>query len=209
MSKTTQDNLTTTKDPSSEENQTTEEQTKINDDVLKTIGPRLIVEKTMSDPICIHVATRWDDIIKQSLPKEEFDIMFKKYPPPKNCTFIDPPKLNPGIVTILKPKQELVIKRDERIARKQQKLATASGAIAKPLSEVLKTEEVNLTLVQLLSDFGSLLADLNHDETCIRKNLILSNLNASFRDTLNATTPDEFLFGKNLEESVKTQKLIE
>lgn len=42
-----------------------------------------------------------------------------------------------------------------------------------------------------------------------RKTLILTNLNASMKDTLNATLTNEWLFGNQLEDNLKTAKSLE
>lgn len=53
------------------------------------------------------------------------------------------------------------------------------------------------------------MADLQHKEYSIRRSLILKNINASMKETLNATSVDEWLFGEKLEEKVKAAKTLE
>ncbi|OXU31272.1 hypothetical protein TSAR_014169 [Trichomalopsis sarcophagae] len=48
-----------------------------------------------------------------------------------------------------------------------------------------------------------------HDETAIRRSLIVANVNNATKDTLRKTATDEFLFGSKLSENLKAAKLIE
>ena len=54
-----------------------------------------------------------------------------------------------------------------------------------------------------------LLADSIHDETVIRRSLILASINISIKDTLSSSTADEFLFGNKLSDNLKSAKIIE
>lgn len=54
-----------------------------------------------------------------------------------------------------------------------------------------------------------MLADLQHDESEIRRSLILTNINATVKETLKETVVDEWLFGKQLEDKVKAAKTLE
>lgn len=61
------------------------------------------------------MAVRWEDIIKRGLPKEERKTFLKKLRPPKNCTAVEPPKINLEVKSAL---DSAIIKRDERIVEK-------------------------------------------------------------------------------------------
>lgn len=60
-----------------------------------------------------------------------------------------------------------------------------------------------LFLLERLSDTGKLLADLLHDESTVRRNLVLANIGSLFKEILNSSTVDDFLFGRQLDEKVK------
>lgn len=60
-----------------------------------------------------------------------------------------------------------------------------------------------------LSDLSKIVAYLHHDESVIRRNLLISNVNGSMKETLLTTSIYNFLFGKDLQEVVKTTKLIQ
>lgn len=64
-------------------------------------------------------------------------------------------------------------------------------------------------LLENLSDAARLLADIQHDDSLMRRNMILSNLNTSLKDTLNCSPVDEWLFGKDLDEQLKLAKVLE
>lgn len=147
------------------------------------------------------------DILKAGLPKEEKTVLFKKYSAPENCPFINPPKLNLEIKASL---QEPVSSRDTRLTEKQDRIIVCLAVLGTIVSELLKGKTVDkLTLLERLSDIGRVLVDLQRDETLTRRALILPNLNASVKKALNATVADEWLFGKQLEENLKTAKTLE
>ncbi|KAJ8964055.1 hypothetical protein NQ314_005196 [Rhamnusium bicolor] len=70
-------------------------------------------------------------------------------------------------------------------------------------------ERNNLPLMELIGDAVRLIADLHHEESESRQNLISLNLDKSLRDMLNNTSLDGWLFGDNLSDRLKTAKAIE
>ncbi|XP_043275196.1 uncharacterized protein [Venturia canescens] len=174
-------------------------------EVLGLIGKRLIQERTLAPPIHNSLASRWEDVIKKGLPDEERSEILKKYSPPKNCEIIDPPKLNLEVKASLEVN---IVKRDERIVETQTKIGTGLAALGRALDLVLKGDgPEKLILLECLSSTANLLADLQHDETEIRKSLILRNISPSIRETLKDTVTNEWLFGKDLEEKKPGPKL--
>lgn len=120
---------------------------------------------------------------------------------------INPPKLNPEVKASL---PDAVTSRDARLVSKQEKVTTCVAALGTILTKLLNREVVDsLTLFGTLSDVGRLLVDLQRDETLTRRALVLGNLNAGVKDILNATTVDEWLFGSQLDENIKTAKSLE
>lgn len=98
--------------------------------VLSVIGERFVQVRALAPPIHEDLAERWEEIVKKGLPEENKLQIIKKYPPPTNCTFIDPPKINPEVKEAL---QEAILKRDMRIAEKQAKISTGLAAVGKAL----------------------------------------------------------------------------
>lgn len=88
-------------------------------------------------------------------------------------------------------------------------LTAGLGAVWKSLSTILKEGEeiVYSAVIENLSDVGRLLADLQCDESNIRRNLLLSMSNlTAYKKTLSDTTPDERFFGKDFKEKLKAKK---
>ena len=175
-------------------------------ELLEVIGKRLGEETVLAPAIHTDIVVRWEEILKRGLPKEEREILIKKYPPPENARGIAAPKLNPEIKVCI---QETILKRDERIVAKQGKIAACLAAVGKALSRTIKEDfEGKISLFEQLSDISRLLVDLQYDESSVRRNLIQPNINAAVRDTLKATISDEMLFGKSLGEKIKATKEI-
>lgn len=167
----------------------------------------MAVDKPPGTPISEKIVLRWTDLFKVGLPEEEKSLLLKKYGIPENCSVINPPKINPEVKASL---QEAVITRNSRLVEKQEKVAVCLAVLGTTLSDLLKGESIDkLTLLERLSDTGRLLADLQREETLTRKALILPNLNASVKEAFKATVVDEWLFGKQLEEKLKTAKILE
>ncbi|XP_077263344.1 uncharacterized protein LOC143898093 [Temnothorax americanus] len=181
------------------------EANQVDDNVLKALGERVAVDKPLGAPIFEEIVLRWTDLFKAGLPKEEKSLLLKKYGTPENCLFINPPKINPEVKASL---NEAFITRDTRLVDKQEKVTVCLAVLGTTLSDLLKGQSVDkLTLLERLSDIGRLLVDLQREETLTRRALILPNLNASVREALKATVVDEWLFGKQLEENLKTSHI--
>ncbi|KAJ8680070.1 hypothetical protein QAD02_015857 [Eretmocerus hayati] len=194
--------------PGTEVETTPHETPKLGEDILKVIEPRYPQELVLSDAIPQEIADRWEDIVKAGLPDEERSKLPKTYATPENCLFIDPPKLNPTIKDSF-DKDSPVLKRDKRIVERQERIAAAIGATSIILNETLKKLPKEVKLIDTINQTGRILADLQHEENNIRKNLLVSNLNNNLRETLNDGVPDQFLFGKDLDERVKAREAIE
>lgn len=183
------------------------EEEPLQQELLEVLGERLEEEIIYALPICKDITVRWIDIIRKGLPKVALDPILKKYNPPENCKEILPPKLNPEVKASV---PDSAIKRDERIFEKQRKISSCLGALGKSLSIVVKADfPEKVLLFEHLNNLGKFLSDLQHGESLVRKTLIQTNLNESFRDMLSATEPDDWLFGNSLEENIKLAKSLE
>lgn len=173
----------------------------------KVIGERMVVDKTLAAAIHRDVAVRWEEIVKMGLPKQELDNTLKKYPPPINLTQIEPPRLNPEVKAALDINH---IKRDQRIVEKQVKIGAALSALGKSVSITLKTNsEDSVAQFEATNNAARLVADLQREETEIRRSLIIKNIQLSLKDTLKESKPDEWLFGKDLGEQLKAAKSLQ
>ncbi|KAJ8682194.1 hypothetical protein QAD02_017986 [Eretmocerus hayati] len=172
------------------------------------IGKRSNEERVLAPPLHSEFAIRSQDVIEIGLSVEERADYLKKYTPPKNCLFIDPPKINPEMKSVAVAP---VLYRDARISQKQEKIACCFGAVAKGLSHLIKDgrDLEDLPVIEALSDTLKMLADLQREECSIRRNLISKNINASLRDTLAETKCNEWLFGDKLDDLIKSAKALE
>ena len=180
---------------------------KLDVEVLQVMGKRLTIDKIRPSPLHDDIVVRWKEIYKEGLPKEEKLDLFKKYVLSDNCIFLEPPKLNLEVKASL---QDPAITRDTRLTNKQEKVSVCLAALGSLLSILVEQQEINpLHFIENISDCCRLLVDLQRDESLIRKSLMLSNLNASMKETLKETDIDEWLFGKQLDEKLKSAQLLE
>ncbi|XP_044590566.1 uncharacterized protein LOC123269101 [Cotesia glomerata] len=120
---------------------------------------------------------------------------------------MDPPKLNFEIKTNL---AESNVKRDDRIVEKQARVSAGLSGLTKLMSMSLQLpQDQKLAMLEILGGVSRILADLQHEESEIRRSLILKNIDPSKRDILKSTVAGELLFGKSLEEKFKAAKLLE
>lgn len=183
------------------------EEEELSGDILQLIGQRILPERVPAQAIHKDLVIRVEEILKKGLPAEEKQQLLKKLPPPSNCLIIDPPKLNLEVKACL---QEAVAKRDSRIAEKQASITAGISGLVSLLSTTLKLNvNEKLSMVETLSGVIRLLVDLQRDESFVRRSLIMKNINVSLRDTLTLTVPDEWLFGKDLEDKLKAAHTLE
>ncbi|KAL7287073.1 hypothetical protein TKK_0018694 [Trichogramma kaykai] len=181
------------------------EEKTLKQDVLDALGKKLTEERIFTEPIHSLLVSRWQEVYKLGLPKEEREELIKKFPPAQNCIFLDPPALNKEISLAI---HETVRNRDARLVQKHAKLQACTGAIAKVFTELVKRDDDrDVPLIEALSAASRLIIDSMHEESAVRKALIMSNVNPGFKDVLSSTQPDEFLFGKNLSEGLKQAQL--
>lgn len=85
------------------------------------------------------------------------------------------------------------------------------SALGPLLTKLSKKEDVDrVTLIATLSDTARLLMDLQREEKLTRRLIIIvSNLNPSIEKTLITINADEWLFNKDLAETMKTEKSLE
>lgn len=181
--------------------------TELEAEVLRMFGERFRPDRVLAPAVHNHIASLWFEIIENGLPAEERKDFLKKIPPPSNCVFIDPPKLNLEVKAAL---ESTIVKRDDRIVEKQEKVAASLAGVGKVIELLIKANPTDKKqYLEPLNGVAKLLADLQHDETSIRKSLILKNIKAPFRDTLKGLSSDEWLFGKELSEKIKAAKVLQ
>ncbi|KAL7287588.1 hypothetical protein TKK_0018235 [Trichogramma kaykai] len=101
--------------------------------------------------------------------------------------------------------------RDKRIVEKQDRLVAMIASLSKALSHLLSKDMENKEVIEIIkavSDATRLAINNLREETAIRRSLILSHINVTWKDTLLTTEADEFLFGKDLAEVLKRAKSV-
>lgn len=122
--------------PDTEEVSTETQETELEADVLEVFGKRLRPERVLASAVHSHLATLWLEIIEKGLPAEERKGFLTNISPPQNCLFIDPPKLNLEAKAAL---DSTVVKRDERIVEKQEKIAASLAGVGKLIDLLIKS----------------------------------------------------------------------
>lgn len=164
------------------------------------------VEK-LGEDIHDDVALVWTDILKKGMEEEEINELRRKYPPMANCRLVEAPKLNIEVKKAITPQHQ---ERDERLARVQNQVGAAMGAVGKALTSCLKEEgEGHSQLIELLGDAGKLLASVHFAESQSRRILASSGVNKNFKSTLSEVSVDGWLFGDNLSERMRTTKALD
>ncbi|CAG5101721.1 Protein of unknown function, partial [Cotesia congregata] len=162
--------------------------------VLKAIGDLLEPDRVLLPAIHKDLAIRVEEIINKGLPVAERKTLLKKFPPPKNGLFMDPPKLNFEIKTNL---AENIVKRDDRIVEKQARVSAGLSGLTKLMSMSLQLpQDQKLAMLEILGGVSRILADLQHEESEIRRSLILKNIDPSKRDILKSTVAGDCCLAK-------------
>lgn len=181
-----------------------EVETEIDPDVLQILGEDPSTLNTHGDDINKYVAPRWQHILLNGLTKEVKSEMIKQYTIPGNCSNLKAPKLNPEMKAAL---SEINLKKDTFNESKQNQLSSCLTALGKVL-DIALASNLNQDIIKPLSDAGRLLCDYHYRESQSRRFTILNSLNKETRDAVKDTKIDEYLFGSELAEHLKSAKAI-
>ncbi|KAJ8949498.1 hypothetical protein NQ314_008189 [Rhamnusium bicolor] len=120
------------------------------------------------------------------------------------------PKLNLEIKDAV---NDYTLKKDERLANIQAQVGADMVALGKILTILFESKEVEnaskLRLTELISDSAKLLADVHHQDSDSRRNLVSLKLKKDLISTIDETGVDGWLFGENLADRVKAAQTIE
>ncbi|XP_030761270.1 uncharacterized protein LOC115886315 [Sitophilus oryzae] len=162
-----------------------------------------------ADPIQKDVALQWESILKSGMKDEEKMKVMEKYKVPKNCLSCSSPKLNPEVLAAI---NETAIKRDERLVKVQSQMGKSLAALGKALSMLISLEpqegDQMIPIIEALSDGARLLADIHHEQSISRQNVVSFGLDKHLKEIV-GTAVDTWLFGENLGERIKNVKQIE
>lgn len=157
------------------------------------------------DDIQNDLAIRLNHVATSGLNKENRKELKEKHLIPGNCKMIKAPTLNPEIRASLVESQA---KRDQGIENKQTLNACALSSLSKAITLLLSSGNKNQELLKLLMDTARVLADIQHNDSILRRFFVLSTVKKDLKDQLEKTTIDDMLFGTNLAETLKTAKTI-
>ncbi|XP_050313013.1 uncharacterized protein LOC126748058 [Anthonomus grandis grandis] len=186
----------------------TEQFLTLKDDILECLGtdPNDII----SEGIELHPAlvSRWSNIIKCGLDKQERLDLTKKYLVPKNLKTLEAPDLNEEILKIL---SQDTLKKDKYLAIIQSQLGASLAALGSSLNKILGQENNDQlkAIITELSDTGKLLTDLHHYVSISTRYVIIPSLDDSLRQVVVKTTPDSKLFGSDFADKIKTARDLE
>ncbi|GAB0095527.1 hypothetical protein DMENIID0001_109210 [Sergentomyia squamirostris] len=178
------------------------------DENEKIFGEKLYQEESWSADINAELAVRLEEIVMKGIPDDFLKDLIKKYPLPKNCQRFAAPRLNEVIKAVM---PESLTVRDDKIIKRQSKIAAALSGMSQVIMRLVTEKSTSdwKNLKDNLLDAAKILADLHHDESNIRRNLVLANVEKNMVETLNSTTIGEYLFGDRLEDNVKSAKALE
>lgn len=160
-----------------------------------------------SEPVLPEVVSRWVKCLQQGLNEETKQSLLKKYLPPENFQEVRPPKINPEVKVAV---AENTVRRDARISSLQEQIGTAISITAAVITKLIHSGGTqNKVYIEMLNDSGRLLSDAFHTESVSRRELLAINLNKDLKDTLKNTPINDFLFGADLENTIKTAKDLE
>ncbi|XP_047987755.1 uncharacterized protein LOC125227444 [Leguminivora glycinivorella] len=177
--------------------------------LLCLLGDEPVKEETFGP--CIHddISTRWSDILVNGMKDDIKNDILKRYEIPENLKLAQAPILNPEIKVAC---NDNVLKRDNILSDKQKLLSTIITGVANTLSNILTTDSTldnnKQGIIKSLSDTGRLLCHLHFSETQSRRNFLVPSLNKEIKDNIKDLKRDSLLFGKELQESLKSIKAM-
>lgn len=178
--------------------------------ILNILGDEPAKEDSFSARIHSDIAVRWSEILLNGLKDDTSKDILKLYDVPENLKLALPPLLNPEIKAAV---NESFIKRDGILNDKQKYLACVISCLATLMSNMLNDKalisnnETSTTLKQL-SDAGRLLCHLHSSETNTRKQFLMSSLSKDVKDNIKDLKRDQWLFGAELSEKLRSLKAI-
>lgn len=195
--------LPSTKDITSEV-----ETVSLDDDTLKILGDDPMQTNEKDYEIHSALAKRWSGWLSSGIKKEEKNELLSTYANAKNCN-LKGQILNPEVTKILTP---TAVKRDKYSAESQNITGSAMLALGLGISLILNEKEEAVDrdlLLTYLVDAGKLLAESHHHDAISRKAMILPGVEKNMKTVLESTKMDQFLFGDNLSDKIKSEKLLE
>lgn len=155
-----------------------------------------------------ELKVRWEKWIMEGFPEEDKKKILEKYPRKKEL-FVEPPKINLEILPVM---SEIAKKRDGHFVETQNSVGSALSALGAAISLILAETEDGIdqeTMMKYLCDAGKLMTDIFYQHSVARKYFITPLLNKSVKPVMDATKPDEWLYGNKFAEQIKEAKAVE
>ncbi|XP_059061877.1 bromodomain-containing protein 4-like [Achroia grisella] len=189
-----------------ENDQMIEESDELDPDILQLLGSDPTQDKTFGENLHKDLAMRWKHILTNGILKEEKANLLKEYLPAENCIPMKAPILNPELKSAL---SDTSLKKDSYSEQKQNQMSSCISAIGKALNLALtQVENIPQEIIKTLSDAGRLLCDTHYRESLSRRFTIVNSISKQKREIIKNAKIDEYLFGSNLSEHLKTSKVI-
>ncbi|XP_048486640.1 uncharacterized protein LOC125488559 [Plutella xylostella] len=176
-------------------------------ELLNILGDFEVTSEEWGDDLQEGVSKRFQQILQEGLKKEVKEELNKKYLFPKNTPFCKAPTLNPEINT-MQAMTESFKQRDKHMMSKQNQLGKALSVLGGALTAVLKKNPNISDVVRILNDCGKLIADSHYMETYTRRSMVIPLLDKSLVEPFKERKRDQFLFGDNLMDIVKTSNTM-
>lgn len=192
-----------------EVNQSSPEIQKLDEETVKLLGDDAALSAGNEVQFHPELASRWKNWIRGGIGKENKKELLDKYPRTGNCS-LEAQSLNPEVAASL---NETSKRRDKHFADSQITIGSALSAIGTAATLLLSETENDGTdrtqILELLLDAGRLLSEGHHQEAIARRAYILPFLDKKVKTVLESSGIDEFLFGENLVDKIKSAKAIE
>ncbi|XP_050298899.1 uncharacterized protein LOC126737865 [Anthonomus grandis grandis] len=109
----------------------------LSSEVLQILGDEPINKTVLGPPIYEAVVPRWSNILQNGLSEENIQVLLQKHIIPENFKSLEVPQLNLEVRAALTAQ---ILRRDERLVRKQQFVAASISAISQALTLLLAEE---------------------------------------------------------------------
>ncbi|KOB72780.1 ORF1p [Operophtera brumata] len=152
-----------------------------------------------------EIATSWTEILTNGLKKEEREEISKSNLPFQNCLELCAPKLNPEVKSAL---PESARKRDQVIESRQKQISTVLSCLGSALQGCVRGSDVK-DILKKVNQASRLLCGTLYLDSASRRSLVLFYINKDMKESLQHTRPQEYLFGNDLSEKIKTAKSVQ
>ncbi|ODM98647.1 hypothetical protein Ocin01_08020 [Orchesella cincta] len=175
-------------------------------ELLDILGAAPVTDHKWGESIPDELAVRWKHFSTKGIEKEARKALFDSYEIPSNCTFLLPPKLNPE----LNSKNEAIQKKEIVFRKMQEQLGHALAAFGKSITLISKSQwEGKKDAFESLVNGAKMLTDIHHSLSASRQHTILFSVQQNIKKVLEECEMDEFLFGSDLGNRLKTAKELE